>query len=255
MTTSTGRGDHTLAPEVLRQMVADYLDANPTRPRLFPRRACRVAYVVRIDLVGARPPIWRRLRLASDLTLEQLHTIIQVTMGWASEHLHIFEMRPPRGSGMLDRRFLTWFDLDGDDGSDFADATDSLPEWFVQVCEVLNEPGDTLAYEYDFGDMWEHRIRLEKVQTWTDDDPPARCLAGRRACPPENSGGVWGYQALVHRLGLGPDDPEPTEPSPEWLQEQWGWMCDEFDPAEFDVAAVNRSLLTEEDDFADHSPF
>ncbi|MFT3834590.1 MAG: plasmid pRiA4b ORF-3 family protein [Micropruina sp.] len=200
------------------------------QPKLLPKRTKRVRFTVRIDLDRAKPPIWRRLRLASDLTLSQLHDIIQVAMGWTDSHLHHFIMGP----GSLQRGtapFLTPFDLEeGEQGTLEAD---------VRLDQVLGKPKDRLYYEYDFGDGWDHTIRLEKVEPWTDGDRVATCIAGARACPPEDVGGVPGYEEALAMLA---GDTEGMDT--EWVAHKLDWLPDGYDPELFSVDEVNELLDT-----------
>lgn len=199
------------------------------QPVLLPRRAERVRFTVRLDLDNVKPPIWRRLRLASDLTLSQLHEIVQVAMGWADSHLHHFLMGPgPRDWRVVP--FITAFDIDeGEEG---------VPEDAVRLDQVLASPGDRLYYEYDFGDSWTHTIRLESVDPWAEGDPDAVCVTGRRACPPEDVGGVWGYQEMLDALaGRNTSDADPEE-----RRQFIDWLPDDYDPAAFSVDEVNEQL-------------
>ncbi|NGP09139.1 plasmid pRiA4b ORF-3 family protein, partial [Rhodococcus sp. 14C212] len=134
---------------------------------------------VRLDLIGATPPVWRRLELPGDLTLDRVHVVIQAAMGWLDGHLHRFRT----GSDPRSPHFVTAFDVeDGDDG---------VLESTVRLDQLLTGTGDRLWYEYDFGDRWDHALAVEAIL----DAPPTavRCTAGRRACPPEDCGGMWGY--------------------------------------------------------------
>lgn len=175
-------------------------------------------YQVKVGLRGAKPPIWRRLEVPADVSLAELHEVIQVAFDWDDSHLHVFET--PYG------RFGT---PDVELGH--------RPEWDVTLEQVAPEAGSTFTYRYDFGDDWEHEILVEKA---LDGDPAAsypRCTGGRRAAPPEDCGGVWGYAALLDVLN-DPTDPEHEERL-EWLGLD---RADEFDPARFDPAEVTRDL-------------
>ena len=195
-------------------------------PVLLPRREDRVMFVVRIDLEDAEPPIWRRLRLASDLTLAQLHEILQIAMGWTDSHLHSFAVEAPAREGRV-RPFLTPFDqAEGEEGIQEAD---------VRLDQVLATVGDGLTYVYDFGDHWDHTLRLEAVEERGHDQPVAVCVGGERACPPEDVGGIGGYDRVLEGLaGGGADD--------EWLAEVLAWLPEGFDPAQFSVDMVNEAL-------------
>ena len=132
---------------------------------------------VRIELDETEPPVWRRLEVAGDLNLTELHDVLQTAMGWTDSHLHNF-------LASRDRRvppILT--DVDEEEGEE------DLHERDVRLDQVLQEVGDEFYYAYDFGDGWEHAIRLEEVLAYDDSLPRARLLAGDRACPPEDCGG------------------------------------------------------------------
>lgn len=189
-------------------------------------RADRATYRVRIDLDGSQPRIWRRLELASDLTLAELHDVLQVAMGWTDSHLHHFEMGPRRDPQVMP--FLNDFDVqEGDEG---------IHERDVRLDQVLCEVGERLFYEYDFGDGWDHTVELEAVTPYDEAAPRGRCTAGRRACPPEDCGGIGGYEQLLDGL----QHPETAE---EWLLERLDWMPDGFDPAAFSVEETNDLLV------------
>ncbi|MDN6556226.1 MAG: plasmid pRiA4b ORF-3 family protein, partial [Acidipropionibacterium acidipropionici] len=123
---------------------------------------------MRLDLRDVRPPVWRRLELRGDLTLLDLHYILQIAMGWQNCHLHRFSA----GASRWAPYFRTEFDLsEGDDG---------IPEGEVRLDQVVAKKGDALCYEYDFGDSWHHLLRVEKV---LDEVPETvRCTGGRMAC-------------------------------------------------------------------------
>ncbi|GAB2680970.1 plasmid pRiA4b ORF-3 family protein [Thalassiella azotivora] len=223
-----------LPPEALRELLdqamatasgrAVELAAAPAVSRVQRPLEHPVVLRVRVDLVGARPPIWRRLDLAGEMTLDVLHRVLQVAMGWTDSHLHGFSA----GGDRYDRsaeRYLTEFDLsEGDTGT---------AEAGVRLDQVLREPGDVLHYEYDFGDGWTHRIVLEEVRAPGDGTPAARCVTGRRACPPEDVGGIGSYEDLLAARAA--DDPD------EHVRERLEWLG-EFDPEAFSVDDVNRRL-------------
>jgi hypothetical protein len=88
-------------------------------------------------------------------------------------------------------------------------------------------------YEYDFGDGWEHRILVEKILPLEPGRAYPVCIKGRRACPPEDVGGTWGYAAFLDAIG----DPEHPEHD-SYLE----WIGGEFDPEAFDLDEVNDAL-------------
>jgi hypothetical protein len=176
------------------------------QPVLPPAPQSLQRYRVRVDLDDAGPPIWRRLDLAGDLTLAELHEVLQTVMGWGDSHLHHFLAGPTRDHSVMP--FLTDYDEEeGDEGTNERD---------VRLDQVLVEVGDRLFYEYDFGDGWEHTIRLEALEEYDASAPRARLLDGRRACPPEDCGGIGGYEGLLVVLADGAADAHQRELL-EWL--------------------------------------
>ncbi len=198
------------------------------QPKLLRKRSTKAAFVVRVDLDDAKPPIWRRLRLASDLTLDELHHILQTAMGWTDSHLHHFVMGPTT-KDLRRQHFLAPYDIDeGEEG---------IAEEDVRLDQVIAEPGHRLFYEYDFGDSWQHTIKLEKVEPWHDDYPKAWCVTGKLACPPEDVGGLGGFAEAMDMLAgntAGHDS--------EWVEQILTWLPEGYDPAEFSVDEVNELL-------------
>jgi hypothetical protein len=141
---------------------------------------------VRVDLVGAKPPVWRRLQLPSTLRLDQLHGVLQAVFGWTDSHLHRFSL----GDSAWDHdseRFLCPYDVE--EGED-----DGVPTCEVRLDEVLAQPGDRLLYTYDYGDEWNHRLVVEAVgKPMTT----VQCTGGRGEAPPEDSGGIWDWDAAA----------------------------------------------------------
>ena len=197
-------------------------------PELLPGSPAKAALTVRVDLDDVEPPIWRRLRLPSDLTLDQLHEILQTAMGWDDSHLHHFVMGP--GEKDLTRQyFLAPFDI--------AEGEDGIAERDVRLDQVLAEPGHQLFYEYDFGDSWWHTIELEAVEPCTDDHLAASCLAGERACPPEDVGGIWGFAEALDMLAGKTEGIDP-----EWVEQKLNWLPPGYDPASFSADEVSKAL-------------
>ena len=196
----------------------------PVPSRRRPPRIDVVTYRIRVDLDDAKPPIWRELDVASDLTLDRLHGILQTTMGWTDSHLHEFAS----GDSATDRlaeHYRPQQSIDND--------LEGIDETTVGLDELLVEPGDRLFYGYDFGDDWAHTICLEEIRPREPEQPTAVCLAGARACPPEDCGGIWGYHNLLKALR------DPKGPGREELLE---WVGPDFDPELFDRVQVNAVL-------------
>ncbi|MDX5319137.1 MAG: plasmid pRiA4b ORF-3 family protein, partial [Actinomycetes bacterium] len=169
---------------------ADVVAGPPRPPVLKERRSELVILAVRVHLAGAKPQIWRRLRLPSDLTLDRLHLVLRAAMGWEDHAAHHFQVEPVEGQPVAEFRAV---DAPGDP---------SVPdESVVRLDEVLAEPGDRLHYLYHPGDNWHHVIRLEHVYPVSPlqraSDP--KCVEGRGTCPLEGVGGirVWNQVRAV----------------------------------------------------------
>ncbi|HEY5960498.1 MAG TPA: plasmid pRiA4b ORF-3 family protein [Polyangiaceae bacterium] len=170
---------------------------------------------LKVTLEGLKPAIWRRVVVPSEFTLFDLHVVIQVAMGWENCHLHDFT---------IGRRQYALPDPDGFDHS--------LNEADVTLAEVAG-PRSKFKYQYDFGDSWIHVILVEKILDNLEVPFPS-CTGGARACPPEDSGGAWGYEEKLEALA------DPDDEAGEELRE---WMGEDFDPERFEIDAVNRGLL------------
>nr|GID88981.1 hypothetical protein Ade03nite_79050 [Actinoplanes derwentensis] len=174
---------------------------------------------IKVSLRGAKPPIWRRLELPGDTSLADLHHILQTTFGWQDGHMHVFET--PYGEfGVADREL------------------EHRAEKPVTLEQVAPATGDKVRYLYDFGDNWEHEIVVEKILDRTAGAYP-RCTGGRRAAPPDDCGGIWGYTELVEIL-TDPTHPEHADRL-EWLGLR---SAADFDPSHFDAAAVTTALTS-----------
>jgi hypothetical protein len=151
----------------------------------------KIAYQFRIDLLGIEPPIWRRISVPSTYSFWDLHVAIQDSMGWLDYHLHSFSIMPPGKN----KPVLIGIPDDEDFGVSY------LPGWDIPISLHLNEPGDEAVYEYDFGDGWLHKIVLEGIYLQKRGIKYPNCLDGKRACPPEDCGGIPGYHDLIEILG------------------------------------------------------
>ena len=176
------------------------------------------ALQLKISLVRSKPPIWRRVIVPEFLTLAELHEVIQIVMGWENSHLHDFEVGGER---------YTEFEEDIQSG-----AGDSTAVTLRSM--KLNRKGRPFLYNYDFGDCWRHEILVESSIPAEDSAELPMCVTGRRACPPEDSGGVHRYAYLLGAVS------DPTHPDHEELS---AWLDPNFDPEAFDVDRVNRILV------------
>ena len=171
-------------------------------------------YQLKIGLEDTSPPIWRRVQ-TGDCTLDELHDIIQIAMGWDDMHMYAFvikgeEYGDPRRGGDVEY-----------------DAR------VVRLRELVDNGHTRFRYDYDFGDDWRHRIEVEKTLPAEEGARYPRCVAGARACPPEDSGGPYGYPYFLDKI----EDPKHEE-----HEEALEWMDGEFDPERFDLEEVNKGL-------------
>ncbi|MDA8394960.1 MAG: plasmid pRiA4b ORF-3 family protein [Candidatus Dormibacteraeota bacterium] len=179
-------------------------------------------YQLKITLKGVEPPVWRRLQVSAGIDLRQLHLLLQVVMGWHNEHLYEFR---------VGRRYFgepepkSW--AVGGLGRPTLDAGNT------RLLEIAPRARSKFLYTYDMGDSWEHQTLVEKVTTPEPGVHYPTCLAGERACPPEDCGGVWGYADILAAL-RDPDAPESAE--------RLEWLGDVFEPDKFDLAGVNAQL-------------
>ncbi len=175
-------------------------------------------YQIKISLVDSPLPIWRRVLIRADAPLSLVHEVLQIAMGWFNSHLHHFEK----------------------DGKVYGDPEEAESEEIIfdynNYClsDLLVDKGDDLSYIYDYGDEWKHRIVLEDVQqSDIPENAIAQCTMGKRACPPEDVGGVEGYANFISII----EDPE----SDEYL-DTLQWVGCDFDPNSFDPRQVNMRI-------------
>ena len=186
---------------------------------------------VTVELQGSKPRIWRRLNLPGDLTLDAVHTLLQAVMGWSDSHLHRFSVGA--GNAYNQPYFITQFDEEeGEEG---------VREEGVRLDQLLRTPGDQLTYLYDFGDDWTHRITLEAIAPLTQENQQPKCVAGARACPPEDVGGIWAHNELAAWLRAGaPADDLPSQFSD--VQHARDWLPSGYDPDAFDADEATEAM-------------
>jgi len=193
-------------------------------------------YQLHISIHGTHPPIWRRVQVRGNLNLRQLHDIIQVLFGWEGYHLHMFEIN----------------------GVSFTEDRESRMELEMRdenrmrLDRLELQEGMKFTYTYDFGDDWVHDIKVEKILPADPTGAYPICLKGKRAGPPEDCGGVWGYAeivgilAMVARGEIQPPAEDEEEPAQEEGYDQrlelLEWVGPEFDPEAFDLDAANAAL-------------
>jgi hypothetical protein len=180
-------------------------------------------FQVKLTLEGFKPPIWRRLLLPAAISLAELNEVIQIVMDWYGDHLHQFIAGNHRGGD------ITYF-------SDpwMVDDADCLDEATARLDALLVQPKDRIRYEYDFGDSWMHSLVLEKILVQPAGEAALpRCVTGKGASPPEDSGGAWGWDHARAVLA------DPSHPEYEELSKVFD---PDFDPESFDTEAINAAL-------------
>jgi hypothetical protein len=175
-------------------------------------------YQIKVTLKDTHPPIWRRILVPSNTTLLKLHDILQIVMGWEDYHLHMFKIE-----GLLY----------GNPADDEYGELGTSNEASYKLSQVIEHEGQRFAYEYDFGDSWDHTLLLEKILLPQEGVHYPLCLRGRLACPPEDVGGVWGYKNFLEAIR----NPDHSD-----YEMYLNWIGEEFDPEAFDLEEVNTQL-------------
>ncbi|MGH9097976.1 MAG: plasmid pRiA4b ORF-3 family protein [Acidimicrobiales bacterium] len=170
---------------------------------------------LRISLMVHTPTIWRRLLVPGEIKLSKLHSIFQAAMGWEDYHLHLFKIGGI-SYGEPDEEF----------------ENDDSDEDSVLLSRIIEAPL-RFTYQYDFGDNWRHEVVVESIEPVPLVLKFATCLDGQRACPPEDCGGVGGFEEFLEAI---------SDPGHEEHDDYVGWVGRPFDPGQFSVAAANAAL-------------
>ena len=173
-------------------------------------------YTLRIKLRGISPGIWRKIEVPSSVKLTSLAEIIITAMGWYNSHLHQFVTKG---------RAEYYATAKKDDDEDGFWGLHRLWGGDYSIAHLLKAEKDKVTFEYDFGDGWEHDVVLSKVEDYAEGEPlVVRLIGGKRACPPEDCGGVWGYNDLCDVM---------QHPYSKRAKEMKAWLGYRFDPEEF----------------------
>ena len=175
-------------------------------------------YLLKIQLADIEPAIWRRFVVPADITLDRLHDVIQIVMGWTDSHLHEFTIGKKR---------YTEYPEYEDDG---------LECGRYRLGDLIKQKGRAFHYLYDFGDSWEHEIVIEENRYFNPKmDTVLACLEGERACPPEDVGGVSGYFEFCEAL---------KDPNHDEHESYMEWSGGDYDSESFEAEAVEWELMT-----------
>jgi hypothetical protein len=175
-------------------------------------------YQIKISLNEIHPPIWRRIQVPGSMRLSTLHETLQIVMGWEDYHLHYFDIHGVHYT---------------DPASDPDGELDMEDEGLYELNQLLMKEREKFIYEYDFGDTWRHTLRVEKFLPAEKGAHYPRCIRGKRACPPEDVGGAWGYGNFLQAI-TNPEHPEH--------EENLTWIGGAFKPEAFDLQAINTML-------------
>jgi hypothetical protein len=192
-----------------------------TAPRAVARRVAKLIALqaqLRVELRGVEPLVWRRVLVPENITLAKLHIVLQWTMGWSNSHLHEYEIARRR------------YGIPDDEWPSTEPVTD---ERRVRLKPLIEDGLRRFTYLYDFGDHWEHIVKVEDLVPPKPDRPLIVCLAGENACPPEDVGGYPGYAEFLDAL---------KDPKHEEHANMLRWIGGSFDPTAFDLAEVNERL-------------
>ncbi|MFC1860722.1 plasmid pRiA4b ORF-3 family protein [Chloroflexota bacterium] len=176
-------------------------------------------YQIKVVLLETDPPIWRRFLIPANVTLHRSHLILQEVMGWTNSHLYRFR-----------------------DGTKEYEEPDPDNEFYeldfknsrrTKLMQLVTKKGDIFLYEYDFGDGWEHMLLVEDILEHEPYKPYPICLAGERACPPEDCGGTHGYAQLLEII---------ADPNHEDHLDMMTWLGGYFESEVFDTDMTNLKL-------------
>lgn len=178
-------------------------------------------YLLKIKIIGSNPLIWRKLYVTSSITLDRLHDVIQITMGWENQHSYHFTFND-----------IT-YSISPKDESD-----GNIIE-FYHLDKLIKTSGESFKYVYDFRSSWGHEVLVEDTD-YKPNDPSVliKCLNGENACPIEDSGGIDEY---IEFCEVFCDSSHPLHPETKsWYRKTQGLK--DFDPDDFDRGTTNYEL-------------
>lgn len=209
----------------------DYLDMYRLPKQLIIPEEKAYEFHIRIKLNNAPVPVWREIKVPSNITIAFLSFILLDVMGWENCHLHLFR------SGDVIYKRAACIRQDKAMGYFFSNRNVILPSEDYSISELFVKEKARIKFEYDFGDSWEHDVWLKGVRSYESDEKPRLILhKGVGSCPPEDCGGVWGYADLLHIK----DKKRKTEEEKDRLK--WYFIDKNFDPNAFEVDEIQYYL-------------
>ncbi len=180
-------------------------------------------YLLKIRLLEIEPEIWRRFVVPGSITLDRLHDVIQIIMGWKDYHLHQFT---------IGNKIYTGSPESEEDGND---------DGLFRMADLFKQKIGSFEYLYDFGDSWDHEIIIENSRYFNPElQSEVECLEGARACPPEDIGSVPGYYNFCQALK--DPDHEDHERYKIWFA-GFHWYDNIFVSEKFDIEIINYELM------------
>jgi len=173
-------------------------------------------YLFKITLADIEPKIWRRFLVPPTIPLDRLHEVIQIVMGWTDRHLYEFSIGNKKYTEYPESR------------------EDGLKSGKFRLGDLIKQKGYTFGYLYDFGDSWQHDLIFENDR-YASPDPrhEVHCIDGARACPPEDVGGIMGYNEFCKIL---------RNPDREDYESSWEWVSADYEIEKFDIYEINGAL-------------
>lgn len=199
-------------PADLRETLSGILESKPTADLTSSEES---VYELEVALSGIKPKIFRRFSVPGTITLSQLSRAIQSAMGWHGGHLYEFVVG----------------------GQSYGDPTPDIPmkdAKRTRLQRLIDQPRVTFRYIYDFGDDWQHKVTVRKIRPMQPGETVPNLIDGSRACPPEDVGGIWGYEDFLRVLT------DPTDPEYESMLE---WIGGPWDPEHFDRDERQHRLI------------
>jgi len=176
-------------------------------------------YQLKVLLLDVKSQVWRRVHVAPNIYLNELHLVLQAALGWTNSHLHSFKFGEHEYSLSYEPGDLTDLKM--------------IDERGVALSSLIGEPGETFGYSYDFGDDWQHIVTFEHKGDREPRVAYPRCIDGQGACPPEDCGGTHGFSKLKRILK------KPTHKEYKVYME---WIGYPYDPEHADFSNFQKDL-------------
>ena len=189
--------------------------------------------ILKITLQESKPSIWRRVEVHSGLTLDDLHHVIQKCFDWDNSHLYQFLVTPDGKLTRTSMREATRYHALPSDPVNSPEEDDDMRSDNAIIGYIFTPDRKEILYEYDFGNGWNHIVKIEKRTPGGDMDHTPECLAGENAAPRDDMGGIHGYYQWLEAI---------ANPKHEMHEQAVEWLGKDFQPAAFDLKVNNKRL-------------